>query len=105
MFDLSKEFYDFYTKHTVLPQNIKNDLRQKKKLNLDRLDSGLDDYNSENSTTYEVADSKEQGSVAMSTVTQNDSNDYDIDVAVVFEEDNIGKEIGTTKIKISSLMH
>lgn len=99
MFDLSKEFYDFYIKHTVLPQNIKNDLRQKKKLNLDRLDSGLDDYNSENSTTYEVADSKEQGSVAMSTVTQNDSNDYDIDVAIVFEEDNIGEEIGTTKIK------
>ena len=31
MFDLSKEFNDFYTKHTVLPQDIKNDLREKKK--------------------------------------------------------------------------
>lgn len=99
MFDLSKEFDDFYTKHTVLPQDIKNDLREKKKLNLDRLDSGLDEYNSENSTAYEVADSKEQGSVAMSTVIQNDSNDYDIDVAVIFEEDNIGEETGTTKVK------
>lgn len=99
MFDLSKEFNDFYTNHTVLPREIKNHLRVKKKINLDRLDSGLVDYNSENGTTYEVSDSKEQGSVAMSTVTKNDSNDYDIDVAVIFEEDNIGEETGTTKVK------
>lgn len=99
MFDLSKEFEDFYKKHIVLPRDIKSDLRAKKELNLDRLDSGLDEYNSENSTAYEVADSKEQGSVAMSTVTQNDSNDFDIDVAVIFDEDNIGEETGSTKVK------
>lgn len=99
MFNVSKEFNDFYTNHIVLPQEIKNELREKKKLNIDRLNSGLEEYNTEKSTTYEVSDSKEQGSVAMSTVTQNDSNDYDIDVAIIFDEDTLGEGTGTTKAK------
>lgn len=99
MFDLSKEFDDFYTNCTILPQETKNDLREKKKLNLDRLNSGLKEYNSENDTEYIVADTKEQGSVAMSTVTQNDSSDYDIDVAIIFEEDNLGADTGAIKVK------
>jgi len=35
----------------------------------------------------------------MSTVTQNDANDYDIDVAIIFEEDNLGKTTGTIRAK------
>jgi hypothetical protein len=99
MFDLSKEFNDFYTNHTILPRDTKDDLREKKKLNIERLESGLEEYNDEEGTDYAVFDTKEQGSVAMSTVTQNDSNDYDIDVAIIFEEDNIGENTGSTKAK------
>ena len=99
MYDVSKEFDEFYSDYTVLPREIQSDLREKKKLNLDRLDSGLEEYNDENNTDYYVSDTKEQGSVAMATVTQNDSKDYDIDVAVIFDEDNLGEDTGTTKAK------
>ena len=99
MFDLSKEFDDFYTNHTVLPLDTKNDLREKKNLNIDRLKLGLKEYNNEHGTNYTIFDIKEQGSVAMSTVTQNDSKDYDIDVAIIFEEDNIGQNTGSMKAK------
>ncbi len=99
MFDLSKEFNEFYNEHTILPQTIQTDLRDKKKLNIDRLKSGLNELNDENKTSYSVFDTKEQGSIAMSTVVQNDSKDYDIDVAIIFEEENIGTDTGTTTIK------
>ena len=99
MFDLSKEFNKFYTDHTILPQTIQTDLRDKKKLNIDRLKSGLNELNDENKTSYSVSDTKEQGSIAMSTVVQNDSKDYDIDVAIIFEEENIGTDTGTTTMK------
>ena len=99
MFDLSKEFNKFYTDHTILPQTIQTDLRDKKKLNIDRLKSGLNELNDENKTSYSVSDTKEQGSIAMSTVVQNDSKDYDIDVAIIFEEENIGTGTGTTTMK------
>lgn len=99
MFDLSKEFDDFYKNHTVLSQATQNDLRDKKKKNIDRLEDGLDEYNEDNSTSYYICEIKEQGSIAMSTVVQNDNKDYDIDVAIIFEEDNIGKDTGTTKSK------
>ncbi len=95
MYDLSKEFNQFYTKHTILPGDIQSDLRAKKSINIERLKSGLE----ENETDYSIYDTKEQGSVAMSTVVQNDSNDYDIDVAIIFEEDDIGADTGTTTIK------
>ena len=79
MYDLSKEFKKFYENKVVLPAAEKTKLRDKKKLNIDRLESGLDEYNEENNKSYEVVETREQGSVAMSTVTQNDSNDYDIE--------------------------
>ena len=77
MFDLSKEFNKFYSECTVLPQSTQNDLRNKKTLNIDRLKAGLKELNDENGTSYSVSDIKEQGSIAMSTVVQNDDKDYD----------------------------
>ena len=78
MYDLSSEFEKFYDNKVVLPSAEKTKLREKKKLNVDRLIAGLDEYNKENNKSYEVLETREQGSVAMSTVTQNDSNDYDM---------------------------
>ena len=100
MYDVSKEFDEFYSDYTVLPREIQSDLREKKKLNLDRLDSGLEEYNEENNTDYYVSDTKEQGSVAMATVTQNDSKDYDIDVAVIFDEWTIVNKVDRKNRKI-----
>ena len=65
-----------------------NELREKRKLNLKRLKAGLLEFNEEKGKDYKIAEERIQGSMAMHTITQNDKNDYDIDVGVVFESEN-----------------
>lgn len=89
MFDLSKDFESFYKNKVVLPNDKQNDLREKKNLNIRRLKAGLNEYNEENNTDYKISNTIVQGSMAMHTVIQNDSDDYDIDVAIIFEKDNL----------------
>lgn len=89
LFDLSAEFEKFYCDEVVLPQDAQNDLRAKRNTNIRRLKSGLKEYNDEHGTSYSIAETLTQGSMAMHTVIQNDSNDYDIDVAIVFDSANI----------------
>ena len=90
MFDMSSKFNAFYSSHVVLPQTEQNKLYQKKDLNIQRLRDGLKEYNEENSTSYAIVETCVQGSVAMSTVVQNEDHDYDIDVAVVFDQSSLG---------------
>lgn len=90
MYDLSSKFNTFYTSYVVLPQSEQNSLYDKKNLNLQRLKNGLKEYNDEYKTSYSVAEDCVQGSVAMSTVVQNEDSDYDIDVAVVFDKSVLG---------------
>ena len=90
MFDASKDFDKFYKNDVVLPQSDQQELRDKKRINVDRLKSGLKTYNDEYKTDYKVAEDRVQGSMAMSTVIQNDKHDYDIDVAIIFDKSNIG---------------
>ncbi|GAF65502.1 tRNA nucleotidyltransferase [Bacillus sp. TS-2] len=89
MYDCSKEFKKFYRKKVVLPEKEKNELRKKRKLNIKRLKDGLLEYNEEKRKEYKIAEERIQGSMAMHTITQNDENDYDIDVGIVFESDNL----------------
>jgi regulator of replication initiation timing len=98
MYNLSSKFNTFYKKHVVLPKAEKNGLFNKKNINVDRLKEGLIEYNEEHGTSYKLAeDPIVQGSVAMSTVTQNETNDYDIDVAIIFDKSNLPE--GTTATK------
>lgn len=90
MYDLSKKFEEFYGKHVVLGSDKQQELRDKKDLNIRRLEEGLELYNEENKKNYKIAEKRVQGSMAMSTVVQNDQNDYDIDVAIVFDKSNLG---------------
>lgn len=89
MYNLSTEFKKFYYTEVVLSKEETTNLRNKKKINIERLKNGLKEYNEENNTSYAIAETLEQGSVAMSTVTQNDENDYDIDVAIIFDDTNL----------------
>ena len=98
MYNLEKDMKKFYYNEVVLPKSEINNLREKKKINIDRLKDGLKEYNEENGTDYKIAETIEQGSVAMSTVIQNDKKDYDIDIAIVFDSSNIG-DIGSIAIK------
>ena len=90
MYDVSKDFRKFYKNCVVLQSEKQQNLRDKKDLNIKRLEDGLDLYNQEHDTHYAIAEKRVQGSMAMATVVQNDSNDYDIDVAIVFDQNNIG---------------
>ncbi len=98
MYDLSLDFKKFYYNEVVLPKSETTNLRNKKKLNIQRLEAGIKEYNEEKNTGYAIAETLEQGSVAMSTVTQNQKNDYDIDVAIVFDETNLNG-LGATAVK------
>lgn len=89
MYDCSKEFNVFYRNEVVLPATTQNELREKRKLNIRRLKDGLSEYNEEKKSDYKVAEDRIQGSMAMHTTVQNDKNDYDIDVGIVFESDDL----------------
>ena len=94
MYDCSKQLEKFYRKKVVLSAKEQNELREKRKLNIKRLKDGLSEYNSEKNKNYKIAEERIQGSMAMHTITQNDKQDYDIDVGIVFEEDSLN-ELGS----------
>jgi hypothetical protein len=48
-------------------------------------------------TSYALIDYKVQGSMAMSTIVQNEGKEYDIDVAIIFEKANPPDGITATK--------
>lgn len=98
MFDLSTEFNKFYRQEVVLPGDSQTYLFEKGKLNVKRLKEGLSVYNEIHHTSYKICERIVQGSIAMNTAVQNDSKDYDIDIAIVFKKDNIG-DIGPLAIK------
>ena len=105
MYDISTKFNTFYSSHVVLPQEKQNELYRKKDINLQRLKNGLKEYNEENGTTFSIVEDCVQGSVAMSTVVQNEENDYDIDVAVVFDKSALGEKgaLATRKMVANAL--
>lgn len=47
------------------------------------------EYNEEKNKDYKIAEERIQGGIAMHTIAQNDKSDYDIDVGIVFETDNL----------------
>lgn len=98
MFDLSSEMGNFYNEEVVLSGETQTNLHKKRKLNVDRLIAGLKEYNEENNTSYKVVYTVTQGSIAMHTAVQNDKLDYDIDVAIIFDKENIG-DVGSQAIK------
>lgn len=97
MYNIESKLKNFYNQHVILAGERKAELFRFKDINVDRLKEGLEEYNSEEDTSYKVVETITQGSVAMSTIVQNESSDYDIDVAIVFEEDNLPQ--GTTSTK------
>ncbi|CAG7610985.1 hypothetical protein PAESOLCIP111_01316 [Paenibacillus solanacearum] len=104
MYNASSKFNTFYNDHVVLSATEQSNLREKKDLNIERLESGLAEYNTDNKTTHKLIDHKVQGSMAMSTIVQNEENEYDIDVAIIFNKDNLPDgTIATKNIIVDAL--
>lgn len=88
---------EFYSNEVILSSNKVSELRDKKNINIDHLKAGIKKYNEDNETNYELYESLEQGSVAMSTAIEPEYDDFDIDVAIIFEKDNIPSSTSDTK--------
>lgn len=104
MHDSDEQFNTFYKEHVILSEDEKNNLVEKKDLNIERLAAGLEEYNTEKKTTFELLHHIVQGSMAMDTVVQNEENEYDIDVAIIFDKDKLPEgTIATKNIVVDAL--
>jgi hypothetical protein len=89
MYDLHSKLNEFYHKEVRLKPEDRERLREYKKLNIDRLFSGIDKINYEESKSYPHPLVIEQGSIPMHTANRHEDNDYDIDVAVIFPKEDL----------------
>lgn len=97
MYDLNKEMNTFHDKHVILSDEDVKNVKEKMELNIERLIKGLEEFSEEVGADYKLAEHMVQGSIAMNTVTQKENNEYDIDVAIIFEKDSLPE--GTTATK------
>lgn len=92
MFNVTPEMLQFYNAHVRLGADRRSRLTQIRDLNLEKLNRGLDDLRTESGRPRpHYSEAITQGGFAMHTLNQDpsDSNDYDIDVAVVFNEQDL----------------
>lgn len=80
---------NFYYNEVILPNDKVTELREKKNINITRLKDGINKYNEDNNTDYKLYENLEQGSIAMSTAIEPEYDDFDIDVAIIFEKEKI----------------
>ena len=100
MYSLGSDFSKFHRDYVKLSQGEINRLRSLKKLNLKRIEKGLEKYNEDQSKKLKIIDTREQGSVSMNTIIQAEENDYDIDVAIIFEEEDLNQNAKYAKHEI-----
>lgn len=82
-YNMHSEINEFYNEHVRLKDEIKR-LRELRNINLDRLKEGLKALDK---PVY--VKSIEQGSIPMHTANKAFNNDYDIDLAVIFNKDDL----------------
>lgn len=93
MTNLDGIFHEFISKHVMLRGDVKNNLKEKKRLNVERIKDGLKKYDSNYFPKIRLAEEPLiQGSVGMSTTIQNPKNEFDIDVSLVFDYENIPED-------------
>lgn len=101
MFDASQELNDFYENHVRLGTKLRNDLAGYRDLNLQRITDGLKLLGDKRGVTYKtLVDYKNQGSYAMHTLNQCAHTDYDIDVAVIFEKDDLPANAADARLRV-----
>lgn len=81
MYNLHAELNTFYREHVRLGKKRRDDLAGFRDASLTRLNGGLDKLGYARPKDY-----VNQGGYIMHTLNQADGNDYDIDVALIFEE-------------------
>ncbi len=101
MFDASQELNTFYADHVRLGTKLRNDLSSYRDLNLQRITDGLNLLGDKVGVVYKTyVDYKNQGSYAMHTLNQCVHTDYDIDVAVIFEKDDLPANAPDARMRV-----
>lgn len=88
---------NFYKDIVVLDGDKISELIDKKNKNIERLEEGIQKYNENNSTNYKLIENVTQGSVAMCTTINPEYDDFDIDVGIIFDKDNISNSMEKAK--------
>ncbi len=92
MYDCSKEVLGYHDDEVTLPQSERDEMRDRRNANRDRLKAGL-----KKAEKPKPLEFKSQGSYAMKTMTQHPEKDYDIDDGVYFDaKDLVGPKGGET---------
>jgi len=84
MYDCSKELLKFYDKHVKLSAEDQKKLADYRDTNIDRVKKGLKDSAKPSPIKF-----INQGSYAMDTIIQHPENDYDLDVGILFNKDDL----------------
>jgi hypothetical protein len=93
LFDTSKELTSYYENHVRLGTNLRNALAEHRERNLERLVAGLQTLGDKRKTNYKTyVENKNQGSYAMHTLNQCAHADYDIDVAVIWNDKDLPQD-------------
>lgn len=101
MFDASKELALFYENHVRLGKKLRDELAGYRDLNLQRITDGLALLGEKKGLTYKTwVDYENQGSYAMHTLNQCAHTDYDIDVAVIFEKNDLPANAADARMRV-----
>jgi len=84
IYDCAYEMTKFHNEKVRLSEEEKDKLRGYRDTNLDRLKNGLE-KNDEPAYKKDIS----QGSYAMHTINQHPNNDYDIDVGIIFDREDL----------------
>src|SRR4051812_20987874 len=84
MFDCSEDVLAYHDAEVTLPTKSQTTMRNHRNANRDRLKKGLKDADKPSPKEF-----KSQGSYVMKTMTQDSSNDYDIDDGVYFDKTDL----------------
>lgn len=97
IYDSANEITKFHNDKVRLSEEEKNKLRSYRDTNLDRLENGLE---KNNKPAYKKDIS--QGSYAMYTINQHPDNDYDIDVGIIFDREDLKGILGGDKSALAA---
>lgn len=90
VYDLHRELNVFHDNDVRLSYDEKSKLAGYRDTNLDRLKSGLDKLGEEHGADYAYPiRTCNQGSYATHTIIQHPDNDYDIDIALIFDKNGL----------------
>jgi len=107
MFDLSADLQTFYDTHVRLGSERRTKLAGHRDLNVTRLKNGLDDLAAESKRPRPHPYAwQNQGGYAMHTLNQDprDDNDYDIDVALLFERSALPEDPRTARQRVADAL-